>query len=302
MSFDSKEIRIHDFKIERIEKNKYFGFEVDGNSRYLLNDGLVTYNSNGKSVLINLIRETFGEQYYGVFNPTILTKKRTISSNPTPDIAEKKGKRIVVIQEPDFDDVINAGILKEMTGGDTITARQLYIAPITFKPQFKLLMICNKLPEISSIDGGTWRRIRVVPFESKFVDKPEKPNEFKKIFGMENIVTEWKSAFMWLLINKYYKDYAENGLQEPEKVKIFTTQYQKDSNMFYEFISETIDIVNDSENVVPINEFYQEFTAWFKINRIGTRPNKKDLINYMLDKGIKVSGNKFIGIKRKEDN
>jgi len=302
ISNDVKEIRLHDFIIQKIEKNRYFGFEVDGNSRYLLSDGLVTYNSNGKSVLVNLMRATFGEQYYGIFNPTILTKKRTMSSNATPDIAEKKGKRIVVIQEPDFDDVINAGILKEMTGGDTITARQLYTAPITFKPQFKLLMTCNKLPEISSIDGGTWRRIRVVPFESKFVDEPKKPNEFKKIYGMENIVQEWKNGFMWLLINKYYRDYVDNGLQEPEKVKIYTTQYQKDSNMFYEFITETIDIVDEPENTILINEFYAEFSAWFKLNKIGTRPNKRDLINYMLDKGIKISGNRFTGIKRKENN
>jgi P4 family phage/plasmid primase-like protien len=300
ISINSEEMQQHNFIIEKLEKDKYYGFEIDKNSRYLLNDGLVTYNSNGKSVLMNLIHATFGDQYYGVFNPTFLTKKRTQSSNATPDIAEKKGKRIVVMSEPDYDDAINAGALKEVTGGDTITARQLYNAPITFKPQFKLIMICNKLPEISSIDGGTWRRIRVVSFESKFVDEPKKPNEFKKIYGMENIVLDWTSAFMWLLINKYYKDYVENGLQEPDKVKTHSMEYQKESNMFYEFMGDNLTIIDDLNYMIPVTECYQEFAAWFKEYRIGTRPGKKDLVNYLMDKGVRVSGNKLLGIKHKD--
>ena len=70
--------------------------------------------------------------------------------------------------------------MKEYTGGDKIKARGLHKDPIEFKPQFKLVLLCNELPKVPPNDEATWRRMEVVEFKSKFVDKPKEPHEFAR--------------------------------------------------------------------------------------------------------------------------
>ena len=86
-------------------------------------------------------------------------------------MAITKGKRLAVMQEPDVNETLNVGEMKEVTGNDTIQARGLYKEPFEFVPQFKLLMMCNDLPNIPSNDDGTWRRLEAVQFISRFVNK-----------------------------------------------------------------------------------------------------------------------------------
>jgi hypothetical protein len=80
-------------------------------------------------------------------------------------------------QEPSEQDRINIGFMKELSGNDRIMTRGLYKEPCEFKPQFKMILTCNELPEVPS-DDGTWRKIRVIEFTSKFCENPVKPNEF----------------------------------------------------------------------------------------------------------------------------
>jgi phage/plasmid-associated DNA primase len=101
---------------------------------------------------------------------TALTQGRSGSEQASPVLAETRGKRFISLDEAESNDSIKAGFMKQITGGDLITARPLHCNPITFKPKFKLVLTCNELPTIPSDDDGTWRRIRVVEFISKFCD------------------------------------------------------------------------------------------------------------------------------------
>ena len=82
------------------------------------------------------------------------------------------GVRYAVMQEPQKGDKINEGIMKEITGGDPIQGRALFKDTVTFVPQFKLVVCTNVLFDIKTNDDGTWRRITLCDFVSKFVDKP----------------------------------------------------------------------------------------------------------------------------------
>lgn len=268
-------------KIHHVNKDNYYGFELDGNQSYLLGDFTRTFNSNGKSKTVELFQLAFGD-YCGVLPITVLTRKRAGSSQATPELAEMRGKRFVVFQEPENDDVIQVGFMKELTGGDWIYARPLFKDPIRYKPQFKLLLTCNKLPTIPSTDGGTWRRLRVSPWESEFVDEPKLPNQFKKDYELLNKLELWKKAFIWYLIHKWYPIYKKNNLKEPEKVKQFTKKFKKQSDILLEFMEENLIKTDSVKNKLRHDVLYSAFKSWFGESCSGKCPiNKKDLQEYI---------------------
>lgn len=80
------------------------------------------------------------------------------------DIARLKGARLVTSVEPNEGVRINEGLLKQLTGDDTVTARKLYGDEFEFKPEFKLWMATNHKPVIRGTDTGIWRRIHMIPF------------------------------------------------------------------------------------------------------------------------------------------
>ena len=254
---------------------------------------------NGKSCILKLLNDSFGD--YGTYLPiTLLTKPRGNSSQASPEVAHTKGKRCAIFQEPENDDKIHVGHMKNLTGGDKIMARGLFKDPIEFYPQFKTILACNKLPDIPSADGGTWRRIRVVPFEMKFVDNPTGPNEKKKIDNIEEMMIGWRVPFMSILIH-YYGLYRKYGLKEPEKVMKYTNEYQKLSDNYMEFIKEYI-VEGESSDYINDDELWKIFKEWYKdSNRFNKKLVKTDYNIEMESKLGKKIGKKFYGFKLKND-
>ena len=271
---------------------------------------------NGKSKLIELFELGLGD-YSCKLPITVLTRKRACSNEATPELARTKGKRFACLQEPDDNEKIQVGLMKELTGGDTIQARALHKEPIEFKPQFHMILTCNKLPKIPSDDGGTWRRLRVVEFTSEFKDEPnpEKDYQFKIDHNLSNKLKNWGPAFIWLLLNKYYRIYKEGdkssgispGLKEPKEVKLCTNNYRVINDVYAEFIDENIEEYPKSN--LTIMEVFNVFKSWYKDTYGDIKcPAKKELKTYMDKKyGISEKGKgifrgiKFINISDSED-
>jgi P4 family phage/plasmid primase-like protien len=302
------------FKIKILDdKEDYYGFIVDGNNRYLMDDFTVTHNcgQNGKGSLIDLIDNTFNgtdEGYFATLPPTVLTQKRGSSSAATPELATKFGKRVIILQEPEGDDKINVGFMKNITGQDKIEARPLYGDPFQYTPLFKLLLACNHLPAIPSDDGGTWRRIRVIDFMIKFTSNPQGPNERKSDSKLREKMKKWNQAFMWLLINVYYPMYVNNdGLDklEPERVKTATDKYKADSNAIMEFFNESLE--KDPESDIILNDIYDAFRVWYAGSYNDKKPlQRKKFKEYFDNNGFKVvsthRGIVIKGVRIKEHN
>lgn len=252
---------------------------------------------NGKSANVNLMSFALGS-YFGVLPTTVITQKRKSSSGATPELADKRGKRMLVIQEPEHDDVIYVGNMKNLTGADWIEARALYGDPFRYKPQFKLMLTCNKMPHIPSYDGGTWRRVRAVPYESKFVDgKPANAREFPKDRGLEERMKKWGPAFMWLLLNVYYPIYDRDGLNVPEKVMAFTDKYKKDTDTYYEYLRDVMVITKDKKDQESISVVYNNFKSWYFEGYSVRAPARKDFINYLIDAGYKLLNGSIRGMR-----
>ena len=220
--------------------------------------------ANGKSLTFELVNLALGD-YYISCPVTIMTRKRGSSGQASPELARIKGKRIGVLQEPDNSETMNVGLMKELTGNDAFMARGLFEDPKEIKPQIKFWLTCNELPIIPSRDGGTWRRLRVIEFLSKFVDQPSGVNEFKIDTKLKEKIKEWGSTFLSYLIFNYNTLYKKkNYLEEPDEVLYSTNAYKMDNDHFLEYFNLRLEQVDDEKAIINKRSVYSDFKCWYK--------------------------------------
>lgn len=252
---------------------------------------------NGKSKVIDLFEMTLGE-YCCKLPVTLLTQKRAASNAASGEITRAKGKRFACLQEPSEDERLNIGLMKELTGGDKIMARPMYKEPIEFRPMFKMLLLCNHLPNVPSDDGGTWRRIRLVHFPSKFVAyPPTRENEYPIDTEISKKFERWAPHFMAILLEHYKNHFhSTTTIQEPDEVLACTREYQKDNDHYTDFMDTCLERSPDDSEVLMLDDVFKEFQDWVRSDNIPIKiPKKKDVKNY-LDKNLGKSSTAGRGV------
>jgi P4 family phage/plasmid primase-like protien len=237
--------------------------------------------ANGKSKLVDLMSLCLGE-YKGTVPITLITQKRNSIGGTSSEVAQLKGKRYAVMQEPSKGDVINEGIMKEITGGDPIQARALFKETITFIPQFKLCVCTNTLFDIKSTDDGTWRRIRVCDFMSKFKENPvdgdpDYPYQFPIDKKIDAKFEKWKIPFMSLLVEIAK---VKKGLVSDCKIVMGKSDsYRKDQDCINEFVEEKVEKREGGK--IKKTEIYEVFKQWYTLEHGKNVPKGKELYEYM---------------------
>ena len=227
--------------------------------------------NNAKSITQSIFEQMMGKLAIKL-NTTVITGKKPNSGAADPQLARSIGVRRVVIEEPNGDEQINIGTLKHLTGNDTFYARDLFEKGKDgreIKPQFKLILICNKLPKLKHNDKAVWNRIRVIPFESTFCredeDVPESYEEQlkQKRFPMDKKFSEkipnMLSAFAWVLLK--HRQTVRICI-EPEKVRVATELYRKQNDIYRQFMEECI--MEDREQKVSLTDVYSQFKEWIR--------------------------------------
>lgn len=183
---------------------------------------------NGKSTICELITEMFGP--LGCRFPTnILTSSREQSSQSNSAMMILKDKRFGYCSEPEKNKQVNVACVKEITG-DVISARELYGSQESFKVIATLFICQNTMSKLDGIDEGIRRRIRMIPFNTRFVDgEPKASNERK---GNPNINKDkLKIELMSLLIKRYLRLKDNNfDFEIPEMVKLLSNECINDSD------------------------------------------------------------------------
>lgn len=237
--------------------------------------------SNGKSLLVEVLSKMLGD-YKATVPITLITQKRNAIGGTSSEVAQLAGVRYAVMQEPSKGDRINEGIMKELTGGDPIQARALFKQSITFVPQFKLVVCTNTLFDIKSNDDGTWRRIRVCDFMSKFADAdkldPSLPYQFLVDRELGEKLQGSLHVFMSMLVNRAFQT---NGLvSDVDIVKVSSNKYRNSQDYLAEFINEKVR--QGSDNKLRKTEVYEEFKKWYTIQYGGKSvPKGTELYDYM---------------------
>jgi len=224
---------------------------------------------NGKSKLVELMIMTLGD-YQSSLQSTALTRKRPESGAANPDIMSIKNKRFIYMQEPDDREPLNTSRMKQFSGEDAVEARGLFQDQERFKIAGKLFMMCNTLPTINSMDRGTWRRIRLIPFESKFVNPGDKeigqPNVFPKDMNLNAKLKKWRIPFFSRLVHIYLTQYAvsDNGTLEPapEIVMSESRKYRDTFDSLNKFCQERCRIDPTSDEAATVSDVWKSYRYW----------------------------------------
>ena len=232
--------------------------------------------SNGKSMLMNLMTTVMGD-YCCKMPISLLTQQRGKAGAASPEMVRVKGKRFVTMQEPDEQVPLNTGLMKELTSSEKITARDLYAgakAMIDFDVQARFHLACNEKPKINAKDGGTWRRLIVINFLSKFVSKPTQPNEFliDETIMQKTLSKEWAEAFLSYLVHLYITNNGIRKLEIPKKVQEYSEEYKEENDLISQYVREMIvTITDDTEQVDGVTKgaLISSFQEWKRNNEVG---------------------------------
>jgi phage/plasmid-associated DNA primase len=256
------------------------------------------FGNNGKSVTQALFDRMLGPM--GIKISTLLfTGKKVNLGVATPELARTKPPtRLITLDEPDSREKLNIGLLKQMSGNDAQWCRDLWQAgsqTYEFTPLYKITFICNKLPAICNGDEATFERIRVIPFESRFlsVEKcPEGVEERRrlKIFpantNLANEMGGLAEVFAYYLL-EWRKARQGKALIEPAKVTAATTHYRQRNDLYFQFVSEMLVFDSKTKPALSLAAVTAMFCFWYKTKRLGgagEAPDATALLSYFENK------------------
>ena len=171
----------------------------------------------------------------------------------------------------------------------------------------KIFLACNELPPISSMDEGTWRRIRVIEHIATFVDadKSEDPKHFiyhKDLdLGEKMKQVSWRVAYFGILIYYYETRYLKFGLREPESVKVASLKYRQENDTFTAFATDNL-VVETGAGPIKLADVLMRYKDWKRAMPGVTEMKKAMIIERM--KAISARGStemEFKGVRLKEE-
>jgi putative DNA primase/helicase len=192
---------------------------------------LVGGTATGKSTFIEAIKAVLGDYSVTADFETFL--KQHQARGPRNDIARFHGARLVTASEVPPGRQFDEAVVKQLTGGDTITARFLYGEFFEFPPQFTVWLAANHRPSVRDDDDAIWRRLRLVPFEAS-IPEGERDPEVKRQLRSPQVAG---SAILDWAVEGCLK-WQRDGLLEPERVRVATRAYQDEMATFAHFVED----------------------------------------------------------------
>jgi putative DNA primase/helicase len=205
--------------------------------------------ANGKSTITETFREILNDYAMHTTSDSLLHSKSSPIRN---DIARLNGARFVSAVEVGMGKKLDEALIKQLTGGDQVTARFLYNEHFEYKPKFKLFISANHRPEIRGTDNGIWRRIHLIPFDvtikSDEIDK-ELPNKLRQ---------ELPGIFAWMV--RGFREWQSQGLNPPKCIEDVTAEYRAEMDTLSGFIEDKCNC--QSSEKTPVSDLYIAYKGW----------------------------------------
>lgn len=234
---------------------------------------------NGKSVTLNVLSEIMGNYAVNVDPNTLMVQKN--SGGPRSDIMRLEGARLITSGEGEDGDRLSEKLIKQLTGGDTITARSLYEREREIKISGKIWYATNHRPIITGTENAIWRRVWLIPFEVTI------PPENRDSAMEEKLIGEAPGIFNWMIegLKAYYAN--ESRLVKPGKVQMATTEYRAESDIVGDFVQECCILAPNSKECIGRRDLIRnKYNQWCFEN--GEDPiSPKKFASKLRERGVK---------------
>jgi putative DNA primase/helicase len=217
---------------------------------FLYGDG-----ANGKTTFTEAIRRMMGD-YAQRIDIEALLQSWGNSNVATPHVANMAGARFVLASEIPENRKLNESLIKDLTGGDSMTARYLHENPFTFTPVHKLWIFGNHQPKVSGRDLGIWRRLKVIPFVVTSPEGIRRP--MSAVLDMFD--TEMPGILAWAVRGCLFWQGANLADAEPQSVRDATKEYKSEQDVFQQFLDENTESHPDYS--VDKKHFYTTWRNW----------------------------------------
>lgn len=207
---------------------------------------------NGKSTFWNTIARVLGT-YSGNMSADTLTVG--CKRNVKPELAEAKGKRMIIAAELEEGMRLNTSNVKQLCSTDEIYAEKKYKAPFSYVPTHTLVLYTNHLPRVGAIDQGTWRRLIVIPFNAKIDGKADIKNYADFLFKMAGgAVLQWIIEGAKRVIASDYK------IAQPRVVQDAIQKYKENNDWLSHFLEDCCEI--DPSYEAKSGEVYNTYRSY----------------------------------------
>ena len=207
---------------------------------------------NGKSTFWNTIARVLGT-YSGNMSADTLTVG--CKRNVKPELAEAKGKRMIIAAELEEGMRLNTSNVKQLCSTDEIYAEKKYKAPFSYVPTHTLVLYTNHLPRVGAIDQGTWRRLIVIPFNAKIEGKADIKNYADFLFKMAGgAVLQWIIEGAKRVIASDYK------IAQPRVVQDAIQKYKENNDWLSHFLEDCCEI--DPSYEAKSGEVYNTYRSY----------------------------------------
>lgn len=225
---------------------------------------------NGKSAMwVSIASKLFGEYYYKA-SIALICDKRKNADAPNEALMSLKGKRLIVMTEPnsEFNERVNSGFAKELSGGEVISARGLYGKQGKIAPTFYMHILCNDSLNVDGTDTALGMRLKVIQYQNKFIPNVEK-NEDAGIYPQDPEYIEMMMSqtpmIMRYLIERMFKKTDKTIV--PQTVKTWSQVYTDGRNPVLKFKNECLEQCTVSKPLkraecITLAEIKQAFKNW----------------------------------------
>lgn len=267
---------------------KALGYSLTGSTREQIMFILFGKGRNGKSIFVEVISEILGDYSNNMQAKSLMVKK---NDNINTDIARLSKARFVTSSEPNEGFRFDEGLIKQLTGGDKVTARFLYAEEFEYTPKFKIWVSTNHKPIIRGTDDGIWRRLVLIPFDVQIPEEKVDKDLKYKLLREAPAILNWmaEGAYMWM----------QEGLAMPEKLKEAVQKYRNEMDTLGQFIEDCCKV--DKNSSEKVSNLHQAYKTWSNDNLTSTKVlGMKSFSQKMEERFVKESrrdANYFIGIE-----
>ena len=207
---------------------------------------------NGKSTFWNTLSRVLGT-YSGNMSADTLTVG--CKRNVKPELAEAKGKRIIIAAELEEGMRLNTSNVKQLCSTDEIYAEKKYKDPFSFVPSHTLVLYTNHLPKVGAIDAGTWRRLIVIPFNAKIEGSSDIKNYADYLFNKAG-----GAILKWIMTGAKHVIEKDYHIVKPAVVEAAIQKYKDNNDWLSQFLDECCE--TDSSYSAKSGDVYNAYRSY----------------------------------------